>query len=193
MTPPSDTFDSRSIFAREDAGDPSAAHFGAVALRGAHQGGGERARVNDGGGFRGAESGANDDAIGQPIQFGREVTTSVTFGNDETAVGGHPAVAPIARNLAGQRGVKCETSPRQRIERGAGAPVQRQKTACLAGRCRSHLGPFHDEDIDPAAAQEVGGAGADHAAAADHDAHGFSAAKALDRWFLSWRFHIPRG
>jgi hypothetical protein len=49
-----DTSDGRSIRAPDDAGNLSAAHFNSVALRGAHHGGGERAGVNDGGGFRGA-------------------------------------------------------------------------------------------------------------------------------------------
>ena len=157
--------------APNEAGDPSAAHFGAVALRGAHHGGGERTGVNDRGGFRRAELGADDDAVGKPGEFGRDVTTSVTLGNDETAIGGPAAIAPIARNFVGQRGVKCETSPRQRIERGAGAPVQRQETAGLARGRSGDLSPFHDNDLDPAATEEVGGAGADHAGAADHDAH----------------------
>ena len=68
----------------------------------------------------------------------------------------------------------------------AGAPVERQEAACLAGCRGGHLGPFHDNDIDPAATEEVGGAGADHAGAADHDAHSVSAlevrAKDLDEW-----------
>jgi hypothetical protein len=143
-------------------------------LRGAHHGCGERAGVNDRGGFRRAEPGRDDDAAGQPIELGRRVTTRITFGNDETAIGGHAAVAPLARNLVGQGGMKCKTSPRQRVERAAGAPVERQEAACLAG-CRSgHLGPLHDDNVDAAAAEEIGGAGADHAAAANHDAHGFS-------------------
>ena len=82
------------------------------------------------------------------------MTTGVALGNDETAIGGHAAVAPIARNLVGQGGVKSKTSPRERIERGAGAPVERQEAASLAG-CRSgHLGPFHDDDVDPAATRK---------------------------------------
>jgi hypothetical protein len=62
------------------------------------------------------------------------VTTSVTLGNDETAIGGHAAIAPIARNLTGQGSVKPEAPLRQRIERSAGAPIERQKATCLARR-----------------------------------------------------------
>ena len=116
--------------------------------------------------------------------LGAHVTPRVSFRNDETAIGGHAAVAPIACDLVGQSGVKCKTPPRQRIERGAGAPVERQEAACLAG-CRSrHLGPLHDYHVDAAADEEIGGAGADHAAAADHDTHGCSVdwPPTLGRW-----------
>jgi hypothetical protein len=57
------------------------------------------------------------------------VATSVTLGNDEAAIGGHAAVAPIARNLMGQGVVKSEAPSRQRIEWTAGAPVERQEAA----------------------------------------------------------------
>jgi hypothetical protein len=80
--------------------------------------------------------------------------------------------------------VKRKTSPHQRIERGAGAPVERQEAAGLAGCGSGHLGPFHDDDLDPAAAEEIGGAGADHTAAADHDAHGFSADQLVRLGFI---------
>jgi hypothetical protein len=131
--------------------------------------------VNDPGRFPGAEPLRDDDAVGQPIELGRGVAERVTVGGDETAIGGHAAVAPIACDLASQTSVKRKTAPRQRIERGAGAPVERQEAAGLAGCGSGHLGPFHHRHVDPAAAEEIGGAGADHAAAADHDAHGFSA------------------
>jgi hypothetical protein len=49
--------------------------------------------VNDGGGSRRAELGAYDDAVGKPGEFGRDVTTSVALGNDETAIGRRPDVA----------------------------------------------------------------------------------------------------
>ena len=51
------------------------------------------------------------------------------------------------------------------------ACYQRQEAAGLAGCRGGHPGAFHDDDVDAAAAEEIGGAGADHAAAADHDAH----------------------
>jgi hypothetical protein len=86
--------------------------------------------VNDRGRFRGAESGRDDDAVGEPIEFGRYVATSVTLGNDEAAIGGHAAVAPIARNLMGQGVVKSEAPSRQRIEWTAGAPVERHEALC---------------------------------------------------------------
>ena len=170
-----DTPDIRSIGTPNEACDLPATQLGALLLRGAHHGGSEFAGVNDPCGFGGAEPGRDDDAVGQPIELGAHVTTRVMLGNGETAIGGHAAVAPIARDLACQCGVKRKTSPRQRVERGAGAPVERQEATGLAGCRRGHLGPFHDCHVDAAAREEIGGAGADHAAAADHDAHGFSA------------------
>jgi hypothetical protein len=90
-----------------------------------------------------------------------------------TAAIGRAADFKTATNITGQDGVKPEAPPRERIERAASAPVEGQKAARLA-RCRSgNLRPFHDGDIDPALTEEVGGAGPDHAAAADHDPHGF--------------------
>jgi hypothetical protein len=52
-----DTFDRRSTCAPDDAGDSSSTEFGAVALRGAHDGGGERAGVNDRGSFPRCQAG----------------------------------------------------------------------------------------------------------------------------------------
>src|SRR5215471_5578923 len=71
--------------------------------------------------------------------------------------------------------MKLEATSRERVKRGADAPVERQKAAGLAG-CRSgHFGPLHDSNVNPAATKEIGGAGADNSTAADHNVHGFSA------------------
>src|SRR6516165_6728933 len=68
--------------------------------------------------------------------------------------------------------MKLEATSRERVKRGADAPVERQKAAGLAG-CRSgHFGPLHDSDVNPAATKEIGGAGADNSTAADHNVHG---------------------
>jgi hypothetical protein len=70
--------------------------------------------------------------------------------------------------------VKSEATPRQPIERRASAPVERKEAAGFA-RCSSGaLARLDDKDLDPSAAEEVGGAGADHTAAADHNPHYFS-------------------
>ena len=65
-----------------------------------------------------------------------------------------------------------EAAPRQRVERTAGAPVEREETAGLARRCGGDFGALNDGHGDTAAAEEISGAGADHATAADHDVHG---------------------
>jgi hypothetical protein len=58
--------------------------------------------VNDRGRFRSSEPRLDDHAFGQPIELGRLVTTGVVLGNDETAIGSHAAIAPIAFNLVGR-------------------------------------------------------------------------------------------
>ena len=51
--------------------------------------------------------------------------------------------------------MKLEATPRERVKRGADAPVERQKAAGLAG-CRSgHFGPLHDSNVNPAAAKSL--------------------------------------
>ena len=122
----------RSIRSPDDAGDPTVAQFGTLFQGGAHHGGGEGARVNDRGRLRRAEPRLDDHAVGEPIELGRLVATGVALGNDETAIGSHAAIAPIARNLVGQGGVKREAPPRQCIKRGARAPVEGQEAARLA-------------------------------------------------------------
>src|SRR5260370_17492079 len=116
----------------------------------------------------------NDYSVGKPIEFGRHMTTSVIIGDNEPAVGGQALVGPISGNLAGQGGMKLEAPSCHRIERSAGTPVKRQKAAGLAGRRGGHFGPLHHNDVDPAASEEVGGAGSDHAASAIYDPHDVS-------------------
>jgi hypothetical protein len=117
------------------------------------------------------------------MQGGRSVTVRITLRHDETAVGGHSAKTPLAGNLVGQGRMKVEASARQGIERRAGAPVKRQKSARLAGCCRGDLGPLDDDDVDPEATKEVGRAHADYASAADHNPHVFA------QWFQLSTIH----
>ena len=144
----------------------------AAQLGRAHHGQGERSRVNDRGRVRRAQLRPDDHAVGQPIEFGGHVSPLVTVGNDETAVRGHALIAPVAVDFPGQTCVQRKASPCERIERTARTPVERQKAAGLARGGRRHLGPFHDGHVDPAARQEIAGACANDATAADHDMHG---------------------
>jgi len=140
-----------------------------------------KAGLHDRGGLGAAEQGLDDNAVGQPIARGHRATTRVTLGNHRSGIGRHAAIAPIARNFVGQRGVQRKTPPRQRIERAAGAPVERQEAAGLAG-CRSgDLGPFDDDDVDAPATEEVGGTRADHTGTTDHDAHASPHCRMLHR------------
>jgi Protein of unknown function (DUF3363) len=67
--------------------------------------------------------------------------------------------------------MKMEASPRQRIERRASAPVERQKSTCLSRCSGGDLGPLDYDDVDPAATEEKSGTRADDAGAANHNAH----------------------
>jgi hypothetical protein len=76
-------------------------------------------------------------------------------------------IGPLARDLGMQR----EAAARESIERTADAPIEREKPTRFAGRSASDVGSFDDSDIDAAPSQEIGGASADHAAAANRNTH----------------------
>ncbi len=63
-----------------------------------------------------------------------------------------------------------EASPRQLIDRGAAAPVERQEASRFAGGRASDLVTFYEDWPRAPSACEVGDRGADRATAADHDA-----------------------
>src|SRR4029434_8404161 len=107
----------------------------------------------------------------KPIERCALVSAPVTVSSHETAVRVHSAIAPVVVNLSGKLGVQCKTAARQRIERTAGAPVEGEKAARLAGSGASDLRSFDDDDIDAAAGEEIGGASSDHAAATNQDTH----------------------
>ena len=92
----------------------------------------KRARVNDRGRFLSSEPRLDDHALGQPFEPGRLVATGVALGNDETVICSHAAIAPIARDLVAEGGVKREAPLRQCIKRGTRAPVEGQEAASLA-------------------------------------------------------------
>ncbi len=98
----------------------------------------------------------------------------VMIGDDKAAPGRHRPVPPIALERARELGMQVKAAARQRVQRRAFAPVAREEAAGLAGGCIRHLGAFDDDDLDAAAGEKIGGAGADHAAAADHNAHAHS-------------------
>ena len=77
------------------------------------------------------------------------------------------AVVRVHRKLA----VQGKAAPCERLQRCAVAPVEREKAARLAGRPAREARPLDDCRLDPAAAEEIRGRGADHPAAADHNMH----------------------
>lgn len=113
----------------------------------------------------------NDCAIGKPIERRGCVSARVTITSYETAVRIHSAIGPVVIYLTGKLGMQGEAAARQRIERATGAPIEGQKATRFAGSCASYLRSFNGSDIDAAPSQEIGGASANHAAAANHNTH----------------------
>src|SRR5262245_49680589 len=62
-----------------------------------------------------------------------------------------------------------EASPRQLIDRGAAAPVERQEASRFSGGRASDLVTFYEDRPPAPSACEVSNRGADRATAADHD------------------------
>ena len=149
-------------------------HLRSVFLRRPHHSCGELARMNASRRVRRAQPMRNDCASGKPIEHRGCVSARVTITNYETAVRIHSAIAPVVVYLTGKLGMQGEAAARQRIERTTGAPIEGQKATRFAGSCASHLRSFNDSDIDSAPGQEIGGAGSDHAAAADQHTHAAS-------------------
>ena len=74
----------------------------------------------------------------------------------EAAIGGQAPVAPIAAELLRQLGMQRKAPPREGFERGAVAPVERQKATRFAGGRAGQTGAFDNGRLDPAAAQKIG-------------------------------------
>ena len=136
----------------------------------AHHRGGNCAGMNLRRGFGRAQPLAHAHAGRQPAEIigagaaraGRRPTA---------AIGVEPAIAPVAPDLLGEPGMQREAAAGQRAERRAVAPVERQKAARLARRRACDRDALDDGRMNPAAAQEIGDRGADHAAAANHNTH----------------------
>ncbi|MGY3343133.1 hypothetical protein ACVWYK_001902 [Bradyrhizobium sp. USDA 4470] len=149
------------------------AKLGAICDRRIHHRQGEFPGMNDRGRLGRSDAPCDDDALAQPVEHGRRIPARVAIGRNIAAIRAHRPMAPIACNLFRQLRVKREAATCQRIERRAGAPVPREEAASLA-RCRGcDVGSLNHDDVDPATTQEVGRASPDHAAAANHNAHGF--------------------
>ena len=128
-----------------------------------------------GGGLGGAERGGDDAGAVEPGR-GRD---AMAAGNGPPLARGHhegvhATVAVVGPELRGQLGVEREARPRQRAERRAVAPVQRQESSGLARRGAGHARALHHGDRDAAAGQEVRHRGAHDARSADDDVTGRS-------------------
>jgi len=154
-----------------NAGDLADAEAGAPGLGGAHHGGGECARMHLRGGVDGAEAPVDGYVIRYPgnLRLARGAHAGGCIG--VAAIGRHAAIAPVATELIVQAGMQREAAPSQCFERPAVAPVERKKPAGLARRAAGQPGALDDDHLGAQTTQEVGDRRADHAAAADQDAH----------------------
>ena len=106
-----------------------------------------------------------------PIRQPSRRRTERAAGACDDAEGIEPAIVPRAAERGGEVGMQGEAAPGQRRQRRAIAPVQRQEAAGLARGGAGDAGPLDDHGLHLPPAQEVGGTGADHAAAADQNTH----------------------
>src|SRR5262249_61104081 len=84
----------------------------------------------------------------------------------------HAPIAVVRGELPGQLGVEREAPARQRAERRAIAPVEREESPGLARRGAGDTRALDNSDGDVAPGEEVGDRGADDAGAADDDVTG---------------------
>ena len=130
-----DTSDARPAAVAHDARHLTLAQLGSLRLGRAHHGGGELARVHLGGCLRRSQATVDCHAVRHPVDSRGDATTVPAVPcAGEAAIGGEAAIAPIAADLFRQARVQGKAAPRQRLERAAVAPVERQEAARLAGR-----------------------------------------------------------
>src|SRR5262249_2524679 len=108
------------------------------------------------------------DPVGEPRSPARNAPGTVLGG--VAGVGCQTPISPRIAELGRKFGMDLEASPRQLIDRGAAAPVERQEASRFAGGRASDLVTFYEDRRRAPSACEVGDRGADRAAAADHDA-----------------------
>src|SRR5262245_8291171 len=101
----------------------------------------------------------NDRAGGKPVDRRGLLPARATRTRDVSAVRGRSVIAPVVLYRGGKLGMEREAATRQGIELTAGAPIERQKTAGLAGSRAGNLRSFDDDDIDAAPREKIGGAG----------------------------------
>ena len=153
-----------------DARDLSETQLGSLRLRRPHHRCGEFCRDGPARWYRSSPDAAIDGhPDGKPIDAIGVLPWRPSAG--DAAIGGEAAIAPVAADFLGEAGVQRKTAPRERLERRAVAPVERQKAAGFAGGGTGEPGALDDGRLDPAAAQEIGDRGADDAAATNQHTH----------------------
>ena len=108
------------------------------------------------------------DPVGEPRSPARNAPGIVL--GDVAGVGRQTSISPRIAELGRKFGMDLEASPRQLIDRGAAAPVERQEASRFAGRRAGDLVTFYEDRPPAPSACEVSNRGADRATAADHDA-----------------------
>ena len=150
-----------------DAGDGADAERRALRLRHAHHRGGEFFRMHLRGGLASAELSVEHDVAREPA--GRR--TAGRSGEGGAAKRVEAAEAPVDAALLGEFGMQREAASRERLQRRAVAPVEREEAAGLSRRGVGEAGALDDGRRDAATRKEKRNRGADDAAAADDDMH----------------------
>jgi len=146
---------------------------GAICNRRRHHGVGERRRVDLRRGCGRAQLTVHRRPLTQPAerrQFAIRADIAPRTGHH--AQGIYAPVSPIAAQFRRQPSMQFKAAPRQRRQGRAVASIQRQKPARLSRGAIGHARAFDDNSFDIALAEEIGGRGADHPAAADDNFHG---------------------
>src|SRR5262245_42333304 len=107
-----------------------------------------------GGRLRGAEPAADNHAVCDPVEAVPGVPLPTWRAGKPTG-GRKPPIAPIAADGFGQTRMQGKAAPRQGLERGPVAPVERQEAAGLAGGGAGDPRALDDNRLDPAATQEI--------------------------------------
>ena len=154
------------------AADGTDGHARTFGERRPHHGAGEGGGVELCRGLGCAEARVDRRAAREPVrrrELAVEAHVAPRAADDAERV--EPAVPPLVVDALGKLRVEREAAARQRLDRRAVAPVEREEAARLAGGRIGDAGALDHRALDAALAEEVGDRRADHAATADQYPH----------------------